>query len=97
MALYTATDGPNWTSSTNWNTDEPISTWRGVTTDTTGRVTSLHLSYISLSGEIPAEIGDLTSLQTLSLSRNSLSGSIPAEIGDLTNLLTLWPFAYSWD
>jgi len=33
-ALYDATDGPNWTDSTNWRTDAPLGDWFGVTTDT---------------------------------------------------------------
>ena len=42
-----------------------------------------------LSGEIPAELGDLTSLQRLYLNGNELSGEIPAELGDLTSLQLL--------
>ena len=30
VALYNATDGPNWTNNTNWLTG-PVSTWFGVT------------------------------------------------------------------
>ena len=42
-----------------------------------------------LSGEIPTELGNLTSL---ALSRNMLSGEIPVELGNLTSLqeLYLW-------
>ena len=45
-----------------------------------------------LSGEIPAELGNLTSLERLYLSQNMLSGEIPAELGNLTSLefLSLW-------
>ena len=45
-----------------------------------------------LSGTIPAELGDLTSLVELDLWGNGLSGAIPAELGSLTNLqiLHLW-------
>ena len=42
-----------------------------------------------LSGEIPAELGNLTSLQVLSLWGNELSEKIPAELGNLTSLLKL--------
>ena len=42
-----------------------------------------------MSGEIPAELGDLASLELLYLHRNKLSGEIPAELGNLTNLLDL--------
>ena len=86
VALYNATDGPNWHYNTNWNTTEPVSTWSGVTTNDAGSVTHLYLFLNGLSGSIPAELGDLTNLEYLSLGSNSLSGSIPAELGDLTNL-----------
>ena len=45
-----------------------------------------------MSGEIPAELGNLSSLQSLSLSQNELSGEIPAELGNLSSLqsLSLW-------
>ena len=33
VALYTDTDGTNWTTNTNWNSDEPLSSWHGVTTN----------------------------------------------------------------
>ena len=39
-----------------------------------------------LSGPLPAELGNLTNLQSLGLSDNQLSGPIPAELGNLTNL-----------
>ena len=38
-ALYNATDGANWTTSTNWTSDMALSAWHGVTTNTDGRVT----------------------------------------------------------
>ena len=52
----------------------------------------LNLSDNELSGEIPAELGELTSLQRLYLNSNMLSGEIPTELGDLTSLqeLGLW-------
>ena len=30
VALYNATDGPNWSHNTNWLSDLPISKWDGV-------------------------------------------------------------------
>ena len=33
VALYNATDGPNWTDNTHWLSNEPLSEWRGVSTD----------------------------------------------------------------
>ncbi len=42
-----------------------------------------------MSGPIPAELGNLTSLTHLSLHTNRLTGSIPAEIGRLSNVRVL--------
>ena len=89
VALYNATDGDNWTNNSNWLSDEPLSHWRGVETDDSGRVTDLDLPANELSGEIPAELGQLSNLTSLSLNNNQLSGRIPAELGDLSNLRTL--------
>ena len=50
VALYNATDGPNWTNSTNWLTDAPLGEWHGVDTDTRGRVYALRLSDNQLTG-----------------------------------------------
>ena len=87
--LYDATGGSNWTTNTNWLSNEALSEWHGVDTDATGRVTELHLSGNELSEALPAELGDLTNLQILDLCSNELSGEIPAELGDLTNLQIL--------
>ncbi len=90
VALYNATNGPNWTNNTNWLTDEPIGEWHGVTTDEDRRVTTLNLRVNGLSGRMPAELGNLTNLQELWLAGNQLSGPIPPELGDLANLQALW-------
>ncbi len=92
QALYRATDGTRWTTNTNWNTPAALNTWHGVTTDSDGRVTVLHLDNNNLSGPIPAELGHLTSptyLTDLNLSNNDLTGPIPAELGNLTDLRIL--------
>ena len=49
----------------------------------------LFLGANELTGEIPSEIGSLTSLNSLDLSNNQLTGEIPAEIGNLSNLYSL--------
>ena len=87
VALYEATDGDNWKHSGNWLTDKPLSTWHGVTTDDSGRVTRLRLWDNQLSGEIP-DLSALTNLEVLNLHANQLSGSIP-DLSALTNLSTL--------
>ena len=97
VALYNATDGPNWVNNENWLTDAPLGEWYGVDTDASGRVVQLdlggrfdheakHLVSHGLTGPIPAELGSLTSLQFLRLSANALEGRIPPELGNLTDL-----------
>ena len=89
-ALYDATNGANWSSNDNWKTDEPLGQWFGVRINNSdGRVTRLDLSYNQLSGTIPAELGNLSSLTELELGGNQLSGTIPVELGNLTRLTTL--------
>ena len=89
VALYNATDGPNWVSNSNWNTDAPLDEWHGVRADSTGRVVELSLLDNNLSGPIPPELGNLANLEFLSLAFNDLSGPIPPELGNLANLETL--------
>ena len=90
VVLYNATDGPNWTQSSNWLSDKPLREWHGVTADwRTGRVTVLDLSSNNLSGELPPELGSLSNLQTLNLYTNQLTGEIPPELGSLSNLTSL--------
>ena len=88
-ALYRSTNGDNWQSKLNWLTDAPIGTWFGVSTDSDGCVTVLYVDNNNLSGTLPAELGDLTRLETLDLDGNRISGPIPTEIGNLTNLTVL--------
>ena len=90
VALYNATDGPNWRYNRNWTSDLPIWEWDSVTVPLNGRVTGLSLSDNQLTGAIPAELGNLSDLRTLSLNDNQLTGRIPAELGNLANLETLW-------
>ena len=89
VALYNATDGPNWENNTNWLTEKDLSTWYGVSAQN-GRVTSLNLWVNELNGEIPWELSKLTELEILDLSwNNDLTGPIPPELGQLTNLRVL--------
>ena len=89
VALYNATNGENWRNSDNWLSDAPLGEWEGVTTDGDGRVIALILSTNNLCGEIPAELGSLSHLESLSLGENALSGEMPAELGSLSNLQLL--------
>ncbi len=87
VALYNATDGPNWVNNENWLTDAPLEDWYGVDTygpgkdwyegdpQGTGRVVQLDLRG---RWEYPR----WTPL--------GLSGPIPPELGNLTHLRALY-------
>ena len=91
IALYNATDGPNWDDNANWNTSEPLDFWHGIDTDPDidGRVTSLKQKNNGLRGTLPAALGNLSNLIYLNLWGNQLTGAIPSQIGSLSNLETL--------
>ena len=88
VALYNATNGASWTINSNWLAG-PVSTWFGVTVSG-GLVSALTLDANQLTGAIPAELGNLTSLTRLSLSSNQLTGSIPAGLGAVSGLRELF-------
>ena len=84
----------------NWSADRAISEWEGITVrGTPGRVTRLWLDRgtsqqqegrrITLTGTIPAELGELSKLEWLTLARHELTGVIPAELGNLSELTDL--------
>lgn len=89
VALYNATNGPNWSRKTNWLSDAPLENWFGVTTNDDGQVTELALDQNTLNGALPSAIGGLSALKKLTLRGNDLSGTIPTEIGELAALETL--------
>ena len=99
VALYNATDGPNWTNNTNWLTDAPLGEWYGVSTNSAGRVVELDLSGYwdsdegkavlhGLKGPIPGQLGNLAEVTRLVFTWNELT-SIPPELGRLANLAVL--------
>ena len=86
IALYEATGGPGWANSAHWASQAPLHQWYGVTVSTRGRVTELSLQENRLTGELPAELGDLSELRNLRLWSNELTGEIPPEVAHLTEL-----------
>ena len=90
VALYNATDGPNWSRSDKWLTEAPVEEWYGVGTDSVGRVRWLTLWDNGLKGPVVPELGNLTALEFLGLGDNELAGEVPAELGTATGLTGLW-------
>ena len=89
-ALLAARDRLAGAASLNWSADVPMEEWDGIKIEgSPDRVNKLDLGGYELSGEIPAEIGELSVLRELHLDYNLLRGGIPAELGELTNLSLL--------
>ena len=88
LALRDELAGPG---SLNWDTGLAITDWEGIhVSGSSGRVTDLNLIDYGLTGEIPAELGQLTQLTYLHLHGNQLTGEIPAELGQLSQLRNLY-------
>ena len=89
-SLYRATGGEDWTDTTNWLSDEPLSEWYGVETgDSSGEVVGISLGGNNLIGSIPGVLAELDSLATLDLGGNALGGEIPWELHELRQLRRL--------
>ena len=89
VALYNATDGPNWVNNENWLTDAPLGDWYGVEVDDQGRVTELYFRSNHLTGRLPPELGSLANLRSLFIWLDGMTGPIPTELGNLANLQSL--------
>lgn len=85
--FYNNSQGQNWTQ--NWDFNQPMNSWYGVTVDGNGCVTKLRLRYV-LNGNIADDIGNLTNLQELYLGGNNSIGELPAEINQLQSLKVLY-------
>ena len=73
----------------NWSYARPVWSWQGVFISSTGRVVTLDLRDMNLTGRIPPELGELNHLYVLRLDGNRLTGPIPPELGNLTRLTML--------
>ncbi|VXB70982.1 T9SS type A sorting domain-containing protein [Maribacter litoralis] len=82
IALYYATDGPNWQRQ--WDLNAEITTWHGITTNSQGRVTELSLKSNNLNGTIPPEIQLLTELVKIELDRSLIYGQLPNKISGIS-------------
>ncbi len=86
--FYLTNNGATWTNP--WDLSQPMDTWMGVTLDGNGCLNELDLSSRNITGNIPPELSNLSSLEVLYLTDNSLTGNIPVELGNMTNLTVLY-------
>lgn len=97
VALYNATAGPEWITSTNWLTvNDTISPcdWYGVSC-AAGQVTALNLAGNRLTGSLPEALGALSNLTSLMLDSNRLTGPVPPAVCTLAETLTSASLAYN--
>lgn len=88
VALYNSIS--NITDSTNWRLQNSISDWGGVQFNELGCVKGIRLYNAGLSGTLPPEIGNFSSIKYLRFDGGQqLSGPIPEEIGNLQSLKEL--------
>ena len=81
----------HWRRQANWNSEEPLSEWYGVTVDGQERVTRLVLPFNGLIGPLPSILGELTELTRIDLRGNNFEGSsIPPALGNLAKLEDLY-------
>lgn len=92
-ALYTATGGEQWNSSTGWlDAVLGVCSWYGVTCDSSGQnVTALSLAGNGLAGDLAgaAELFDIVSLVSVDLSNNELVGPVASGFGLMPGLEVL--------
>jgi hypothetical protein len=97
VALYKATAGPEWLTSTNWlmvsDTVSPCD-WYGVSC-ANGQVTALDLTGNRLTGSLPAALGALSGLTSLMLDSNRLTGPVPPALCALAETRTSASLAYN--
>lgn len=85
--LYNSTNGSSWTTNTNWLTG-PVPGWYGVSVSGS-RVKEINLTANNLTGTLPAGIGNLSELDSLTLVGNYIGGTIPSSLGSLSNIVWL--------
>lgn len=81
-SLFLETGGQHWRNNKAWLIKDSPCDWYGIGCES-NEVTRLLLPDNNLSGQIPAELGQLSSLDMLDLSGNALRGAVPFPIAAL--------------
>lgn len=87
VAFYNATSGIN------WDLNQPMSTWSGIGLTGQGCVMVISFLHSNISGTLPTELENLSSLQRLELGGNNFTGTIPVELGNIASLTNLSLFS----
>ncbi|MEX0720964.1 MAG: T9SS type A sorting domain-containing protein [Balneolaceae bacterium] len=96
MAIYAATNGDDWLDNSGWGTDDPVSSWVGISgvanvgteAEPEWRVVNIEMprNNMTIPGHIPPEIEDLEYLENFEWDVNLLEGQLPAELANLEYL-----------
>ncbi|KAG6331754.1 hypothetical protein ID866_7335 [Astraeus odoratus] len=93
LAIYETANaqGQATLGNSSWVQDVNFCAWTGVNCNTSGRVSSLKLTYPGVPATVPNEIGALTDLQSLTvIGGNTIpAGSLPSSFINLTAITTL--------
>lgn len=84
-------DGQSILSNGGWSENVDFCTWTGVGCDSSGRVSSLELTFPGVPAAFPTELGGLTGMQSFQVVGNGVvpAGSVPSSFQNLTSLKTL--------
>ena len=100
--FYFSLSGEKWNRAENWLQPSPVCKWHGINCikdkdDMKDVIVDISLPDNQLVGDVPTQLGLLTSLQSLNLAGNNLGGThMPSEIGRLVDLETLDLRASKW-
>ena len=91
IELYRATNGDKWSKSSNWCSEEHISSWYGVECDKDGYVTGLSLENNNLNGTLTESLSVLMErCDYLKVGANNLYGAVPQSVLSHKRWQYLW-------
>lgn len=90
-AFYFSLKGWLWKEDGKWLHEDDECTWKGITCNQNGAVTSISLKHNNLKGSLPEELRHLSLLEAFHVSQNSISGTLPTALSKLPKLGTSTP------